>query len=677
MALDFTGMNNAQVEAYLRDLYAQGAGSIATQSLGDGIYRYTDSQGRDYQPFGDGWARQLTPNFDPAGGGQFGGYYGTFDQGGNLQNVNFQQADRHDGYLAENPGVAAALMLAAFGGVGMLANGSLSGMAGAGAGGGFQAAGAAGNAAVDAIGAGTAAGGGIGGGAAAGSGINAGLAGSSWGLPAASSVGGGALGTGLTAGGVGASTLGGASGGGGVLSALGGASTVIPAAAGVLSAASASNAPKTETTTTDVPAWAQPYGQDILQRAQALAGTPAAQYGGGNPYQITQDMRDAITATRGTMDQFGAATQGARDILGSVQSGQRDYTPGQIERASNQYIGQTSAGVNAPQSVMGLAQGAQLNNPYLGGTADRASATNATTANRNALLGLNNPYLNSAIDAAQQDTIRNYNLTTAPGLDARERASGSFGNTGIEQMRAESQRQLAGELGRVATNMRMQDYGLQAQLGEGQAGREQQTNLTNAGASNAMSQFNAGMSATDLARNLGGYQAQGQFNSGNMLNAGMFDVQQGQQSQQFNANLGAQDLNRNANLAQNLSQFNSGVSAQDIGNQFGAWQGNNNLAMSSIAPTLNIANNPIQQAQALYGMGQGNAALGGSAGTFDYNEFLRQQQLPYQNLQTYGNAYSQAVGRSGTTTSPTPYVNPWAAGLGAAAGAYGLLSAFR
>jgi len=675
MALDFTGMNNAQVEAYLRDLYAQGAGSIATQSLGDGIYRYTDSQGRDYQPFGDGWARQLTPNFDPAGGGQFGGYYGTFDQGGNLQNVNFQQADRNDGFLWENPEIMAALLAAAGGGLSFLVNGGLgaTGAAGAGA---FNAAAAGGNAAVDAITAGSAAGTGIGGGAAGGSGLNSALAGSSWGMPAASSVGGGALGTGLTAGGVGAATLGGASGGGGVLSALGGASTVIPAAAGVLSAVSASNAPKTETTTTDVPAWAQPYGQDILQRAQALAGTPAAQYGGGNPFQVTQDMRDAITATRGTMDQFGAATQGARNFLGSVQSGQRDYTPGQIERASNQYIGQTSAGVNAPQSVMGLAQGAQLNNPYLGGTADRASATNATTANHNALLGLNNPYLQSAIDQAQQDTIRNYNLTTAPGLDARERASGSFGNTGIEQMRAESQRQLAGELGRVATNMRMQDYGLQAQLGEGQAGREQQTNLTNAAASNAMSQFNSGMSATDLARNLGGYQAQGQFNAGNMLNAGMFDVQQGQQAQQFNANLGAQDLNRNANLTQNLSQFNSGVSAQDIGNQFGAWQGNNNLAMSSIAPTLNIANNPIQQAQALYGMGQGNAALGGNAGTFDYNEFLRQQQQPYTNLQTYGNAYSQAV-RGGTTTSPTPYVNPWAAGLGAAAGAYGLLSAFR
>ena len=58
MALDFTGMNNAQVEAYLRDLYAQGAGSIATQGFGDGVYRHTDSQGRDYQPYGDGWARQ-------------------------------------------------------------------------------------------------------------------------------------------------------------------------------------------------------------------------------------------------------------------------------------------------------------------------------------------------------------------------------------------------------------------------------------------------------------------------------------------------------------------------------------------------------------------------------------------------------------------------------------------
>jgi hypothetical protein len=69
-----------------------------------------------------------------------------------------------------------------------------------------------------------------------------------------------------------------------------------------------------------------------------------------------------------------------------------------------------------------------------------------------------NPYLQPAIDAAQGDTVRNYNLTTQPAFNSAMVRSGSFGNSGIDQMNQESQRQLQTSLGRQANDMRYQDY---------------------------------------------------------------------------------------------------------------------------------------------------------------------------------------------------------------------------
>jgi hypothetical protein len=69
-----------------------------------------------------------------------------------------------------------------------------------------------------------------------------------------------------------------------------------------------------------------------------------------------------------------------------------------------------------------------------------------------------NPYLESTIDNALGDTVRNYNLAVQPAFNSAMVRSGSFGNSGIQQMNDEAQRQLQSSLGQQANNARFNDY---------------------------------------------------------------------------------------------------------------------------------------------------------------------------------------------------------------------------
>ena len=82
----------------------------------------------------------------------------------------------------------------------------------------------------------------------------------------------------------------------------------------------------------------------------------------------------------------------------------------------------------------------------------------------NPYAGVDNPYLTQTINNASQDAMRNL----MPMYDQAQRASGSFGNSGVAEIFG---RTAADTLGKIATNARMQDYGTQQQLGENAVNR--------------------------------------------------------------------------------------------------------------------------------------------------------------------------------------------------------------
>lgn len=74
-------------------------------------------------------------------------------------------------------------------------------------------------------------------------------------------------------------------------------------------------------------------------------------------------------------------------------------------------------------------------------------------------LGLGgNPYLQNLIDQSQADLVRGYDLSTAPSIASAMVRSGSFGNSGLQQMQQEAASQLQKNLGNLAGSMRANDY---------------------------------------------------------------------------------------------------------------------------------------------------------------------------------------------------------------------------
>jgi len=86
---------------------------------------------------------------------------------------------------------------------------------------------------------------------------------------------------------------------------------------------------------------------------------------------------------------------------------------------------------------------------------------------------MDNPYLNAAIENAQEDTKKAYQDVVNPQLASMERASGAFGNSGLQQYRLNQENQLTKNLGNISQNMRNQDYQFNAGLTESQLGRQQ------------------------------------------------------------------------------------------------------------------------------------------------------------------------------------------------------------
>lgn len=67
--------------------------------------------------------------------------------------------------------------------------------------------------------------------------------------------------------------------------------------------------------------------------------------------------------------------------------------------------------------------------------------------------GQTNPYLDQMVGKAQQSMVDSYNLGAKPQMEAAMAGSGSFGNSGLQQMQAKSQSDLQDNLGNVATQM--------------------------------------------------------------------------------------------------------------------------------------------------------------------------------------------------------------------------------
>ena len=357
--------------------------------------------------------------------------------------------------------------------------------------------------------------------------------------------------------------------------------------------------------------------------------------------------------------------------------------PAQTMGAQNPFLGQQAQGVQGQGSVMPyaqqIAQQGQQANPWLGKQSQQAQGAGSNP------FGANNPFLTQAIDSASADATRNFQTTVQPALAAAQRASGSFGNSAVGEMERNAYSDFGRNLGNIANGARMQDYTAQQQLAENALNRTQANN-----------QFNAGLSAADLSRNLAGqFQGQGLGMQGlsQQLGAAQFDAGLGSNTSQFNANLGQNDLSRNSQLAQSLGQFNAGqqnsmgqFNAQlgQANNQFNAAQGNqlNQFNTNAGNQMLESSRNRGQRADEfnqgmdfqtwqanVNNMRQGQQdQLGLMDRLFGWNGqglnlATQQQNTPMNYWQQFSNGVNQAGGLGGSQSQQLQG-NPWLGAFG-------------
>lgn len=179
----------------------------------------------------------------------------------------------------------------------------------------------------------------------------------------------------------------------------------------------------------------------------------------------------------------------------------------------------------------------------------------------NPFLGQNNPYLQQNIDATAGDITRHYNTAVKPNTESAMVNSGSFGNSGLQQMQQNQQYDLAKNLGNTSAAMRGQDYNNQQSMYQWDQGFNR--NLFNDSFAQNQQQLGNYMGLLGMGNQLGQQEI---ANSTNMHNAPL--NYQGTFSGMSNA---AGGLGQTGTNTQNMAgnPFLGAVGGWGLGQQFG------------------------------------------------------------------------------------------------------------
>lgn len=351
---------------------------------------------------------------------------------------------------------------------------------------------------------------------------------------------------------------------------------------------------KIEQTSTNLPAYAEPYVTDVMQRAQALQSQPYQTYEGQRTAQMSPDQV--------------AANQG---IMGL----------------------QTPEGITVGQQLAGAAGLGALTNPAYTPTAFTAQGATAGSAGTGSMAMPDkfsqaqadyymSPYFQSVLDVQKRDAL----------LDAKKA-------------------QLVEDLGAA----RQGTYGGSRQL---LAGMERERNLGNLLADiqakglqsafeNAQSQFERDRAARQLAQksNLDAMTQTGIANANYATQAAIANQQ---------ANLEAQ------RLAEQSKQFgsNQGLASLAQANQSAQTMGN----LGALEQQANLQNLTAQQ-----NTGKSETALDQQILDQQYQDFLKQQAYPMEQLQAYSNiVHGNTIqpGQTSTIYGPAPSTTAQVVGTG-------------
>lgn len=375
-------------------------------------------------------------------------------------------------------------------------------------------------------------------------------------------------------------------------------------------------------TQTNLPEYAKPYFENLMERGQTASMVEYQPYGGQRVADFSPMQQQAFQSTQdlgvSPLVQQGAGLTGLGANL-ALQSGQYNPMAPQQTYQGPQFqgIGLEYLQAQAPQLQqfqMGPAERVRTGSFAMPGTAERYMS----------------PYMQNVVDIQKREAQRQADIATTQ-RNAQAVGAGAFGGSRQAIMDAEAARNLAIQKNDIqaqglqsafqqaqqayqtdaARQLQAQQANQQAGLTTGQQNLAAQLQTQGLGAQTGMQaqQLNQAAQLQAQQQALGQAQNQNQFNQQNaQLEAqyGLAGLQAAEQSRQFGAGLNQQGIQQLLGAAGQLgqlgqTQFNQALGATQAQQQAGA----------------------IQQAQQQQGLDQA------------YEEFMRQQTYPQSQLQFY------------------------------------------
>lgn len=312
------------------------------------------------------------------------------------------------------------------------------------------------------------------------------------------------------------------------------------------------------TTSTNLPAYAQPYVEDLLQRGQSISSqAPPGMNQQVADFTPLQQQAFQDTAALQTPGQFNtASTMATQAGLGALQAGQNYQAP------------QFSYNQVAPSQL----QQYQMQGPQA-----------YTGANVNQYMS---PYMQDVVNTQQQEAVRNATMGNL-GANLASAAQGTYGGARNTLLDAENQRNLSQQLNQIQATGSQNAFQNAQQQFNAQQQLQQTANQQNLNAQLSTQQLGAGQNLTaqqlNQAANLQTQQAQaqaGQFGA----NLNLQGLQQTNQAALDLGQLGTQQLGANLNVLQAQAATGQQQQAQ-----------NQNLLNTAYQNYMTQYNYPMQQ----------------------------------------------------------------------------------
>ena len=386
---------------------------------------------------------------------------------------------------------------------------------------------------------------------------------------------------------------------------------------------------------TNLPDYAEPYFKRLLDRTEAQSLTDYTPFEGQRIAATPQDITDAFNLTRNIAGQgIAGLPQATSVVAGNIQAGQQIAQQSQPFQFSDSQFQQQSV-----QPFSGF-QEAQVNQFQFDPT-QRFTGQNVQQ--------YMSPFMQAVVDTQKQEAMRDFNEQAA-GRAAQAVQAGAFGGSRQAVAEGVAQRGLADRLAQIQATGSQQAFEQAASM----FGQDRAAEFARQQAQAAELGRTQGIGAQEAARVQAAQAAE-------LARAQGIDVSEAARVQQSQA--AEQARIQAAQAAENRAAQQQQLQA--LG--FSAEQAQQMVGLGETGRAADI-----QSAQLLETIGKSQLARDQEALDMAYQDFIRQQAFPEQQLQMYSSILRGVPVQPGiTTTAYTPY-NPLQQALGAGLGAIGL-----